>query len=185
MCNKPLLINGYEVACRDCDECCATYKNGWVARAMAERSCWPHAAAFTLTYAPNEDGSDPLGAKVFRYKDVQDMWKRLRSAAARKIKRGEWSGVFVLRYIIVGEIGTKFGRVHYHGVWFASHDLRELGVWSHPRIRGFAHNERMNWTMWGNGFVEFQRATRKSVSYTLKYILKSRMTEAKSKGNAR
>ena len=70
MCNKPKTINGQEVACRECNDCCAAYRNTWVARCMAEKATTPHTLAFTLTYGNDGDDLVPLGAKVFRYSDV-------------------------------------------------------------------------------------------------------------------
>ena len=81
----------------------------------------PWAMTFTLTYA-DIDGVPPLGARVYRYKDVQDFWKRIRRAAERK-----WQETIEFRYIVVGEKGTKNGRCHYHGVMFASRPMTELG----------------------------------------------------------
>lgn len=139
----------------------------------------PYAYAITLTYA-DVDGKPPLGARVYRYKDVSDMWKRIRSAGKRK-----WGENIELRYVVVGEKGTKFGRCHYHGVVFSSHPIVELGKLAHPKGNKFAYKRRLSWSIWGHGFVEFQMADRKGMAYCLKYILKSRMTAARSKGHKR
>lgn len=179
MCKKPLIFNGYETACRECNECAATYKNSWVARCVAEKQTLPHAYSITLTYA-DVDGRAPLGARVYRYKDVSDMWKRIRSAGRRK-----WGKEFELRYVIVGEKGTKFGRCHYHGVIFSNYPIHELGSMTHSKGEGLVYKQRLNWSLWGNGFVEFQTADRKGMAYALKYILKARMTAARSEGMAR
>lgn len=179
MCTNPQTFAGYEVSCRECDQCVATYKNTWVSRCVAEKQTMPHAYVITLTYA-DIDGEPPLGARVYRYKDVSDMWKRIRSAGKRK-----WKENIELRYVIVGEKGTKFGRCHYHGVIFSSHPIVELGKLTHPKGNKFAYKRRLNWSTWGHGFVEFQPATREGMSYALKYILKSRMTAERSKGYGR
>lgn len=179
MCTNPLTINGYEVSCRECDECVATYKNSWVSRCVAEKQTMPYAYAITLTYA-DVDGKPPLGARVFRYKDVSDMWKRIRAAGKRR-----WGRNIEMRYVIVGEKGTRFERCHYHGVILSSHPIVELGKISHPKGDKFAYKRRLNWSIWGHGFVEFQMADRKGISYCLKYILKARMTAARSKGYGR
>lgn len=180
MCTKPNIINGYEVSCRECDQCAATYKNTWVSRCVAEKQTMPHAYALTLTYA-DIDGEPPLGARVYRYKDVQNMWMRIRSAARRKWKGEE----FEMRYVVVGEKGTRFGRCHYHGVVFSSHPIIELGKLSGPMGDKFQYKRRLDWSIWGHGFVEFQMADRKGIAYCLKYILKSRMTAARSTGFGR
>ncbi|AZV78280.1 hypothetical protein EBB79_10585 [Parasedimentitalea marina] len=148
----------------------------------------PHAYAITFTYADITEEIDgewitepPLGARVYRYKDVELMWKRIRSAANRKWKNEE----FEMRYVIVGEKGTRFGRCHYHGVVFATHPIIELGKITSRKGNEFAYKRRLNWSIWGHGFVEFQIADRKGIAYCLKYILKARMTAERSKGHKR
>jgi hypothetical protein len=111
---------------------------------------------------------------------VSDMWRRIRSAGKRK-----WKENIELRYVVVGETGTKFGRCHYHGVVFSSHPIIELGRISGRKTNEFAYKRRLNWSIWGHGFVEFQVADRKGMAYCLKYILKSRMTAARSEGHKR
>lgn len=184
MCETPNIFDGIEVSCRECDHCAATYKNTWVARCMAELQTNPHALAFTLTYADIDqpDGSTvaPLGAMVFRYKDVQNFWKRLRKAGVKKFGKE-----FQIRYVIVGEKGSRFGRCHYHGVMFSNHPIQKMGEFVGARSAGFALKRRLDWSIWGHGFVEFQPATRKGMSYALKYILKARMTAKRSKGRKR
>lgn len=185
MCTDPQIFDGYEVSCRECDQCVATYKNTWVARCVAEKQTLPYAYSFTLTYADQtcpETGevTTPLGAKVFRYKDVSNMWKRIRAAGKRR-----WGENIELRYVCVGEKGTKYGRCHYHGVFFSNYPIVELGTLTHPKGNKFAYKRRLNWSIWGHGFVEFQPADRKGMSYALKYILKARMTAKRSEGHKR
>lgn len=180
MCERPITIDGYEVSCRECDNCLATYKNTWVARCCAELETSNHAYAITLTYA-DVNGEPPLGAKVFRYKDVQDMWKRIREQMVKKYPHD----VFDLKYVVVGEKGTRFGRCHYHGVVFTTHPLESLGEFSGAKSKGFAFKRRLNWSLWGLGYVEFQHADRDGIAYVLKYILKGRMTAERSKGYRR
>lgn len=179
ICTDPKIFNGVETSCRECDQCVATYKNTWVSRCVAEKNTMPHAFAITLTYA-DVDGVPPLGARVYRYKDVSNMMKRIRSAGKRK-----WKKNIELRYVIVGEKGTRFGRCHYHGVVFSSHPITELGEISSRKGSDFAYKQRLNWSLWGHGFIEFQKADRMGMSYVLKYILKSRMTAARSRGQKR
>jgi len=179
MCVKPNIIDGLEVSCRECDKCVATYKNTWVARCCAELATVEHALCFTLTYA-DVFGEPPLGARVFRYKDVQDWLKRVRRRANLK-----WGVNIELRYVIVGERGSQNNRCHYHGVVFSSHPIHTLGEMTGATSKGFAYKRRLDWDVWGHGFVEFQLADRDGIGYALKYILKSRMTAEKSKGTGR
>lgn len=150
---------------------------------MAEMQTLPHAYSLTLTYA-DVDGQPPLGARVFRYRDVAAMWKRIRSAGARK-----W-GEIELRYVIVGEKGTRNGRCHYHGIIFSDYPIHELGELSSPYGPGITYSTgrrkvRHDWSIWGHGFVDFQRPDRDGMAYALKYILKGRMTSARSEGHRR
>lgn len=183
MCSDPKEFKGYKQACRECNDCVNTYKNTWVVRCMAEKETLTHAYAVTLTYA-DVDGIPPLGARVFRYKDLQDFYKRIRRRGALK-----W-GEIEMRYIVVGEKGSKNGRCHYHGVIFSSHPIHELGDLSSPYGEGITYSSkqrkvRHDWSIWGHGFVDFQRPDRQGMAYILKYILKGRMTAARSKGFAR
>lgn len=185
MCLTPYQINGLEVSCRECNDCCNTYKNTWVSRCCAELETHPHALCFTLTYADllddNGDKVPPLGAKVFRYSDVQKLWKRIRKAG-----HDLYGKDFVLRYVVVGEKGTRRGRCHYHGVMFSNHPIKNIGVITNKKGQVvFKFKKRLNWTTWGHGFVEFQPATREGISYALKYILKARMTDKRSRGTHR
>jgi hypothetical protein len=179
MCQKPLSINGFEVACRQCDQCIATYKNTWVSRCMAEKASMPYCYVLTLTYA-SVDGESPLGARVFRYRDVQNMWKRIRAAGKKR-----WDHNIGLRYVIVGEKGTRYGRCHYHGVVFSDRPITELGEFDGAKTKEFALKRRLNWSMWGHGFVQFDSADRNGMAYVLKYILKDKMTSKKSQGHGR
>lgn len=147
---------------------------------MAELSQQPYAWAFTLTYSDGEDGQAPLGAKLFRYSDVQKFWKRIRSAAKRK-----WGENLVLRFLVVGETGSRKGRVHYHGVIFASKNIVELGHWEDNPVPVFQFDYRKRWSLWPHGFLQLQRCDRKSVSYAIKYLLKGRMNAKQSQGFAR
>lgn len=179
MCATPKTFDGYEVSCRECNQCAATYKNTWVARCVAEKQTTEYAYAVTLTYA-DVDGVPPLGARVYRYSDVAKFWKRIRAAA-----RYRWGENIDFRYVVVGEKGTKFGRCHYHAVVFSSHPIIELGDFSGPDGTGFEYKRRLNWSLWGHGFIEFQVADVAGMAYVLKYVLKSRMTAARSAGYAR
>lgn len=179
MCERPNMINGYEVSCRKCGQCLATYKNTWVARCVAQKETSEYAYSLTLTYA-DVNGKPPLGARVFRYSDVMKFWKRLRKNAKKK-----WKEHVDIRYVVVGEKGTRFGRCHYHAVVFSSHPLDQLGEFAGPNNTGFQYKRRLNWSIWPHGFVEFQEADRDGMAYVLKYVLKGQMNAKKSKGQRR
>lgn len=179
MCERPNVIKGYEVSCRNCGQCLATYVNTWVARCVAQKLTSEYAYCITLTYA-DIDGKPPLGAKVFRYKDVSDFWKRLRFHANKQHKQH-----VDIRYVVVGEKGTRFGRCHYHAVVFSSHDLAGVGDYVNPVGGGFTLKRRLNWSIWGHGFVEFQQADRDGMAYVLKYVMKGKMNAKKSRGQRR
>lgn len=173
-------------ACRVCDECVATRKNDWVARAMAERATSTEAFLITLTYRNNPDGSQPDGARAFRYQHVQTFLKRLREEYARQYQaRGE------IRYIVAGERGEKRDRVHWHMVIFADRPISTLGKWVDyfkrallgPRV---GKKKALDfWSMWDHGQVDVHEPTQAGMAYVLKYALKDQFNEVKSRRTGR
>ena len=183
MCKNPITLqDGNVIACRKCPQCLASRKNGWVHRAMAERAMAPHTLALTLTYANDETGKPPVGAVVFDYTDVQKWLKRLRKAYHKKFKK---HGGF--RYIIVGEKGSK-GRCHWHCVLFTDCDLSELGEWTDALgqkkmvVSNGDRKVRLEWTLWGKGYVEVEVPGQTGIAYVLKYILKDHFNAVGARG---
>ena len=175
-------------ACRVCNECIATRRHGWVARAMAEKSDWPHALCITLTYS-DETQESRDGARMFRYADIRAFLARLRSAARRQAGR-----VSTIRFICAGEQGDRLGRCHWHIILYSEVDLTTLGEF---RLRGNycagrkdiitsgKQVRRLNWTLWRFGFVAVQEPDQSAMNYVLSYCLKDQFTEEKTHGTMR
>lgn len=187
MCTRPIEIDGNTFACRNCDACIATRRAGWVARAMAEKAMHPYALSLTLTY----DDSTPENrdaAAMFCYADVQAFLKRLRRAA-QYLQPGAY-----IRFICAGEQGDRNGRCHWHLVLFSNVDLTSLGKFrrrghfvSHKRdlLSDGKRKRRLNWSLWGHGFVTVQEADESAMQYVLSYCLKDQFTVQKSTGTGR
>lgn len=188
MCLYPVNFDGQQVACRTCEECIETRVQGWMSRAIAESTVTPFTLSLTLTYAPLPDGSEPLGAQQFRYKDVQTFINRIRTLYRDEAKRTNTEPP-VIRYLACGEQGSKgTQRIHWHLVLFCSQDIREVGSW-------FDYEGRQMWPvplekmvycdLWEHGHVKLQQPSEKGIRYALKYVLKDQFSSAKSKGQTR
>jgi hypothetical protein len=192
MCSDPITRDGNTFACRTCNECIATRRHGWVARAMAEKATIEHALCIALTYSDETEQSRD-GARMFQYADVRDYMKRLREAAAFLAEK-EGLERPVIRFLCAGEQGSRYGRCHWHLIIYSSVDLTRLGTF---RKRGHlvAHRRdmitegkrkvRLNWSLWPHGFVTLQEPDQGGMSYVLSYCLKDQFTVGKSKGTMR
>ena len=137
------------VPCGQCSECRKIRANMWAIRMMHEIKYHDSNIFVTLTY---NDESMADGAQLVQ-KDLTDYIKRVRKAIEpRKIK-----------YYACGEYGEKYGRPHYHLIFF--------GV-------GFddADVVRSKWTY---GFVKIGTVTEKSCRYVAKYINKAALGNSK------
>jgi len=189
MCSNPITstdVHGVEItfSCRVCDDCIATRKNDWVARACAEQDTAAHTYVLNLTYRNNPDGTKPISARAFNYRDVQNLFKKIRSHAADHI-----SDDFELRYIVCGERGTQRNRVHWHVIVFASHDIFALGKWTdfHGKPIDAPKPGRMaHWhPFWPHGHLTTDDVNQKTISYVLKYALKDMFNIVKAAGTKR
>jgi hypothetical protein len=180
-------------ACRKCDDCIATRRHGWVARAMAEKAENSHAVCVTLTYADNTEQRRDAAA-MFAYADIKLFLGALRAAARREAKRSNWNIVPQIRFLCAGEQGDRIGRCHWHMIIYSNFDLTLLGKF---RLRGnlVSHRRdietvgkrkrRLNWTLWPHGFMTVQTPDQGAMSYVLSYCLKDQFTHEKSKGTMR
>ena len=183
-------------ACRRCDECIATRRHGWVARAMAEKAGWPHTLVVALTYSDaTQQGRD--GARMFCYADVRLFLARLRDAAWQVSKKAGAPRP-VIRFLCAGEQGDRNGRCHWHMVLYSDIDLTGLGV-----VEGLLdrrkvvlcdksqmmtvgkRKRRLDWSLWPLGYVTFQEADQGGMNYVLSYCLKDQFTEEKSRHTMR
>lgn len=193
MCSRPISRDGNTFACDSCDECIATRRHGWVARAMAEKADWPHAACVTLTYSDEtEVGRD--GARMFCYADVSAFLKRLRAAANYEARKGKWGFVPSVRFLCAGEQGDRNGRCHWHLILYTNFDLARIGKFrlrgklvSHRRdmITEGKRKRRLNWSLWDYGFMTLQEPDQGAMSYVLSYCLKDQFTAERSHGTMR
>lgn len=193
MCTDPITMDDKTFACRRCDECIATRRHNWVARAMAEKSLHSHAVCITLTYSDDTDhGRD--AASMFCYADVSAWLKRIRAAAARMAKSHRWNVVPNVRFVCAGEQGDRNGRCHWHVILYSNFDVSRLGDFT---LRGRPvtsrrdlltegkRKRRLHWSLWDYGFVTVQEADQGSFNYVLSYCLKDQFTYEKSQGTMR
>lgn len=185
MCTRPITANdGNTFACRTCNECLATRKNEWVARAMAEKYTSGETLLIELTYRNNEDGTQPDAAKSFRYKDIMNFFKALREEYFR-----EYGARKEIRFLCCGERGSKRGRVHWHMVIFSKQPMSTLGAWTTysgqplEKMRYGASTDQ--WSFWKHGHVYPKKATQAGMQYALKYAMKDQFNVVKSKGTMR
>jgi hypothetical protein len=200
MCSRPIEQDGFTFACRSCDECIATRRHGWVARAMMEMETAPETIVLTLTYN-DETQENRDASRVFAYCDVSAFFKRVRSALNYQYPdESPW-----LRFLVAGEQGDRNNRCHWHCVVYSSHPLPLVGTFTgfKPGIDGKVeltwpddskamlttgkgrHERRLDWDIWGKGFVTLQEASQAAMSYVLSYCLKDQFTEEKSRGTRR
>lgn len=153
MCLSPIrLPTGVKVTCKSCGWCRTNRVNDLVGRCIAEQRLSTASLALTLTYAPGEGHE-----AVLVYSDVQKFFKRLRSAGYR------------LRYVVVGEYGSRTGRAHWHCVLFFR-DGRVPEVDLSKDDKGKHKYQMMSF--WPHGHVYPQVPDYSGFRYLLKYILK-------------
>lgn len=187
MCSDPITKDDLTFACRRCDECIATRRHGWVARAMAEKTGHRHTLVLALTYDDStQDNRD--AAAMFCYADVRAFIKRLASAC-RYIDE-----TAIVRFICAGEQGDRNGRCHWHLIIYSTLDLTSVGEF---KIRGHVVSDRsqmitvgkrkrrLNWSLWGKGFVTLQEPDQGGMNYVLSYCLKDQFTGESSRGTMR
>lgn len=187
MCTRPITKDEYTFACRTCDECLSVRRSGWVARAMAEKAMHAHTLCIALTYG-NDTQARRDAAAMFCYADVRAFLARLRSALRRKY------GDYTLRFICAGEQGSRNGRCHWHLILYSDRDLTTVGDFS---LRGRTvtdrasmmtvgkRKRRLDWSIWGEGFVTLQEPDEGGMSYVLSYCLKDQFIGEKSHGTMR
>lgn len=131
-----------KVSCGQCLSCRIKRQSGMALRAILENCTSGSGHFITLTYAISPENLD--------YKDIQDFLKRLRKFESQR------SAMLPIRYLCVGEYGSKTGRPHWHLlIWNAEHlDQVSLGK------------------LWPQGFVYTGNVTAQSIKYTARYCLK-------------
>lgn len=180
-------------ACRRCDECIATRRHNWVARAMAEKTDHEYSYVIALTYS-DETQAGRDGARMFCYADVSAFLKRLRAAARYEAKIQLWSVVPQVRFLCAGEQGSRNGRCHWHLILYSNVDLTLVGKFrrsgvlvTHRRdmISVGKQKRRLNWSLWPYGFMTMQEPDQGGMNYVLSYCLKDQFIYEKSKDTMR
>lgn len=188
MCTNPSTKDGKTFACRNCNACVGARWAGWVSRAMAESAMHPHTLAITLTYG-DETQEQRDGAAMFRYRDIEDLLRRLR----RQIhyRTGKHSQ---LRYLVAGEQGDRKGRCHWHLVLFSQYEILDLGDWyaafgkitrRDQKISTGSRYKNCKWSLWPHGMVVVQEPDQQGISYAIGYALKDQFAIDRAKGTAR
>lgn len=187
MCITPNIgPDGQIFACRTCNDCIKTRKNDWADRAMAEKATSKETLVLTLTYRNNPDGTQPDGAKAFRYKHVQDFLKRVRKAYTDK-----YGEVGEIRYIVAGERGSQRDRVHWHMILYADRPIKHLAEISHVNTgkvlkdMPLGKKRRFIWGFWDHGHCNAFEPELAGMHYVLKYCIKDAFNVVKAKGTAR
>lgn len=150
------LPNGTEVNCKSCTWCRSNRVSDLVGRCLAEQRHSSSTLALTLTYA----GDGPQSS-VLVYSDVQNFFKRLRS-------RG-----YKVRYLVVGEYGSRKGRAHWHCVLFFRGPAPALDM----SLDDDGKSKRQHFDGWPHGFVYPQTPDYGGFRYLLKYVLKHELPE--------
>jgi len=165
-----------------------------------EMATSPHTMVLALTY--NEDTEENRdAARIFAYCDVSAFFKRLRAALWYQYpEETSW-----VRFLVAGEQGDRNNRCHWHVVVYSSHEIATVGTFEgfKPGVDGKVelswpddqkymlttgkgrHERRLDWSIWGKGFVTLQEASQGAMSYVLSYVLKDQFTEEKSRGTRR
>lgn len=197
MCTRPIEMEGKTFACRTCDECVATRRHGWVARAMMEKAYHSHSMCVALTYDDSTQENRDAAA-MFSYHHIQAFLGRVRAAARVKDPDA------IIRFLAAGEQGDRYNRCHWHLIIYSSVDLCTLGTFQgRPKLpngkRGKVQSltlrkdmlsvgkekVRLNWSMWRHGFCTFQEPDEGAMAYVLSYVLKDQFTGEKSEGTMR
>lgn len=105
-----------DVPCGKCEACIDNKRKEWLIRIKEEAECSYNSQFVTLTYDEASLPRNSLGFATFCKRDVQLMLKRLRFDLDKLQENHPFP--LKLRYFIIGEYGSKFGRPHYHGLFF-------------------------------------------------------------------
>lgn len=150
----------------------------------------PHTFVVALTYN-EETEHNRRSARVFDYKDVSDMLKRLRRQMEYHL-----GAKAALSFIAAGEQGDRFKRCHWHVVLFGAVDFIRLGEWRAPwgvvteakdivSPAGIAEPWRRSWSLWPHGFVTVQEPDYGGMHYAMAYALKDQFNVRNSERTGR
>jgi len=146
MCTAYVKRDGQMWPCGKCHNCRINRKRDWQARLLLEAASSAFSLFITLTIGVEDAKADSYCTYLDKG-TVQRFLKRLR----KPLPKG------AVRYLIVGEYGTRAGRAHYHALIFSSVPLSQDLVSK----------------AWGQGHVDFGDVQQESIDYCLACCLKS------------
>jgi len=154
MCVTPNNIDGQLVACHGCWQCSANRIHDYSGRALAEAIHSDLTLIVTLTYG----GGDTPESTVLNYKHVQNFIKNFRNKG------------YKVRYAVSGELGSFYGRCHWHIACFFSGKMP----------KGLVYNkECYTWDYWEHGYSFIEKPTYHGFNYMFKYMLKQQKHDEK------
>lgn len=152
-CSAPITISGkwgnHAVACKQCLPCRINRQSGLCLQALFEQRTSLCADFWTLTY---KDAPETLD-----YEDCSLFLKRLRIWNQRQ------GNPAPIRYLAVGEYGSKSGRAHFHLIVYNSLPLPPANS---------PDRKTLVTKLWPHGFVYIGTVTPASIRYTARYCLK-------------
>jgi len=159
------------VPCNHCETCRKKKVESYRRRLLLESCNYSEEPFFiTLTIDPKHYPSDPYSRSV-----VTDMIQRFNKRLRRYLSYRGYSTNY--KYFFVSEYGSKFGRLHFHGIIYGIHiDLYDpvANVWSDNNtvryISKFSHIIRNVWKL---GFSRTDYCVDSTGAYAMKYIGKS------------
>ena len=163
MCMNPFTLseeNGsYQVPCGKCYNCKSRRAQGWALRLQNELKYSDTAYFIGLDYKPSTIPISPGYFQTLDKKHLQNFFKRLRKKHPKENK--------TIKYYAVGEYGGKKYRPHYHIILFNA--LQE-----HIETSWTDCIDKRNQKFSKLGRIHYGDVTPESVTYTLKYICKSK-----------
>lgn len=152
MCTNLKIYKNRVVPCGKCPQCKKKMRNEWFVRMSCENIQQKY-TPFFCTFTYNDDNLPENG--LFKYSDFQSFLKKVRIYISRK------KYDYKLRYIVVGEFGSKqkTERSHYHAILY--------GV---PYNKEFIDLFRKYWVY---GFSDYKPAKAGAFNYVTKYCVKS------------
>lgn len=142
-----------KVPCGKCAYCLVNRRAQWVFRIEQEMRTQKYPGYFlTLTYDEKHVSRADDGRLSLRFRDLQLYFKRLRKAK------------HYVKYVAVGEYGSKGGRPHYH-----------LLLWTDATPQFLQENWKSSKDGSIMGRIDFGQITVRSAMYCLKYILQPKV----------
>ncbi len=141
----PSNVSEQLVPCGKCPMCLKSKQMQWIFRINQEIKYneFPNSYFITLTYAEN---------RVPKRKGVKTLYKRHPQLFLKRLRKAGHK----IKYILVGEYGTKTSRPHYHLLcWTTANETAIEKAWSH-------------------GHIHVGKIQPASIGYVLKYILNPR-----------